>query len=153
GWEASQSDIRAISPAASASVSQSPPSPSPTRTFSSSTSRPAASTPIAGRSLPAGCSRKQRRGAALCWRPTIVVCPPIVVFGSEQDQGPESAPSPSRRNSLPPSRRWLAAFGVVALGASAWAALDPAHGGLAVLLAAVAVLAVGFAWLERGTSS
>jgi energy-coupling factor transport system substrate-specific component len=54
---------------------------------------------------------------------------------------------------LPPSRSWLVAFGVAALGASAWAALDPAHGGLAVLLAALAVLAVGFAWLERGTSS
>jgi energy-coupling factor transport system substrate-specific component len=54
---------------------------------------------------------------------------------------------------LPPSRHWLVAFGVAALAASAWAALDPAHGGLAVLLAALAVLAVGFAWLERGTSS
>lgn len=38
-----------------------------------------------------------------------------------------------------------------ALGLAAWAALDPARGGIAVLLAAVAVLAAGFAWLERGT--
>ena len=40
-----------------------------------------------------------------------------------------------------------------ALALSAWAALDPARGGLAVLLAAFAVLAAGFAWLERGTMS
>jgi energy-coupling factor transport system substrate-specific component len=40
-----------------------------------------------------------------------------------------------------------------ALALSAWAALDPARGGLAVLLAAFAVLAAGFAWLERGTIS
>ena len=41
----------------------------------------------------------------------------------------------------------------VALGLSAWAALDPARGGLAVLLAAFAVVAAGFAWLEGGTVS
>jgi energy-coupling factor transport system substrate-specific component len=40
-----------------------------------------------------------------------------------------------------------------ALALSAWAALDPARGGLAVLLAAFAVVATGFAWLERGTIS
>lgn len=40
-----------------------------------------------------------------------------------------------------------------ALALSAWAALDPARGGVAVLLAALAVLAGGFAWLERGTMS
>jgi energy-coupling factor transport system substrate-specific component len=57
---------------------------------------------------------------------------------------------------LPPS---LAAWRAVGFGAaaalalSAWAALDPARGGLAVLLAAFAVLATGFAWLERGTIS
>ena len=31
-----------------------------------------------------------------------------------------------------------------------WAALDPADGGLATLLAAFALVAGGFAWLERG---
>jgi energy-coupling factor transport system substrate-specific component len=36
---------------------------------------------------------------------------------------------------------------------AAWAALDPARGSLAVLLAAFAVLATGFAWLEGGTIS
>lgn len=41
----------------------------------------------------------------------------------------------------------------VALGLAAWAALDPARGGLAVLLAAFAVVAAGFAWLEGGTVS
>ena len=37
-----------------------------------------------------------------------------------------------------------------ALALAAWAALDPAHGGIATLLAAFAVLAAGFAWLEGG---
>ena len=49
--------------------------------------------------------------------------------------------------------KWLFAFAAVALGASLWAALDPSRGGIAVLLAAFAVLAAGFAWLEGGTSS
>ncbi len=40
-----------------------------------------------------------------------------------------------------------------ALALAAWAALDPARGGLAVLLAAFAILAAGFAWLEGGTIS
>jgi energy-coupling factor transport system substrate-specific component len=42
---------------------------------------------------------------------------------------------------------------MAALGASAWAALDSERAGLAVLLAAFAALAVGFAWLESGTAS
>jgi energy-coupling factor transport system substrate-specific component len=57
---------------------------------------------------------------------------------------------------LPSSVAAWRAVGVcaaVALALSAWAALDPARGGLAVLLAAFAVLAAGFAWLERGTIS
>jgi len=41
----------------------------------------------------------------------------------------------------------------VSLGASLWAAVDPARGGTAVLLAAFALLAGGFAWLESGTTS
>jgi energy-coupling factor transport system substrate-specific component len=40
-----------------------------------------------------------------------------------------------------------------ALGAAAWAALDPDRGGLAVLLAGVAVLVTGAAALESGTES
>ena len=40
-----------------------------------------------------------------------------------------------------------------ASAASLWAAVDPARGGLAVLLAALALLAGGFAWLEGGTTS
>jgi energy-coupling factor transport system substrate-specific component len=40
-----------------------------------------------------------------------------------------------------------------ALGAAAWAALDPDRGGLAVLLAGVAVLVAGAGWLEGGTQS
>jgi energy-coupling factor transport system substrate-specific component len=57
---------------------------------------------------------------------------------------------------LPSSVAAWRAVGVcaaAALALSAWAALDPARGGLAVLLAAFAVLAAGFAWLERGTIS
>ena len=44
-------------------------------------------------------------------------------------------------------------FPALALAFSLWAALDPARGGLAVLLAALAVLAGGFSWLEGGTTS
>ena len=39
------------------------------------------------------------------------------------------------------------------LGAAAWAGLDPKRGGLAVLLAAIAALVAGAAWLEGGTPS
>jgi len=49
--------------------------------------------------------------------------------------------------------RVVAACAAAALALSAWAALDPARGGLAVLLAAFAVVAAGFAWLEGGTIS
>lgn len=48
---------------------------------------------------------------------------------------------------------WMVAAGAAALGASLWAALDPAHGALAVLLAVAAVLVAGFGWLERGTET
>lgn len=47
----------------------------------------------------------------------------------------------------------ITAFAGLALVASLWAAVDPARGGLAVLLAAMALLAGGFAWLEGGTTS
>ena len=50
------------------------------------------------------------------------------------------------------SRVGLLAAGA-ALAAAAWAALDPDHGGLAVLLAGVAVLVAGAAALEGGTES
>ena len=40
-----------------------------------------------------------------------------------------------------------------ALAAAAWAALDPDRGGLAVLLAGVAVLVAGAGWLDGGTES
>ena len=49
--------------------------------------------------------------------------------------------------------RVVALCAATALALAAWAALDPARGGLAVLLAAFAVLAAGFAWLEGGTIS
>ena len=42
---------------------------------------------------------------------------------------------------------FFVALGVLGL---AWAAVDPANGGLATLLAAFALVAGGFAWLERG---
>ena len=42
---------------------------------------------------------------------------------------------------------------LAALGGAAWAALDPARGGIALLLAAIAVVAVGLAWLEGEPSS
>lgn len=49
--------------------------------------------------------------------------------------------------------RWVAAAAACALAASAWAALDPGRGGLAVLLAAVAALVAGFAWLESSPAT
>ena len=49
--------------------------------------------------------------------------------------------------------RVVAGCAAAALALAAWAALDPAHGALAVLLAAFAVVAAGFAWLEGGTIS
>jgi energy-coupling factor transport system substrate-specific component len=51
-----------------------------------------------------------------------------------------------------PSRAILL-LSAVALAAAAWAALDPARGRVAVLLAACSVVAAGFAWLEGGPTS
>jgi energy-coupling factor transport system substrate-specific component len=45
----------------------------------------------------------------------------------------------------------LAALG--ALAAAAWAALDPGRGGIALLLAAIAIVIAGVAWLEGGPGS
>jgi energy-coupling factor transport system substrate-specific component len=52
---------------------------------------------------------------------------------------------------LPP--RWVSVFSATALGCAAWAALDPARGSLAVLLAAIAVIVAGVAWLEASPTS
>ena len=49
--------------------------------------------------------------------------------------------------------RLIVAASFVAFAAAVWAALDPARGAIAVLLAVVATLAAGFAWLEGGTTS
>lgn len=50
------------------------------------------------------------------------------------------------------SRAFFASAGL-ALAAAAWSALDPERGGVAVLLAAFAVLAAGAAWLEDSPGS
>ena len=50
------------------------------------------------------------------------------------------------------SRAFFASAGL-ALSAAAWSALDPERGGIAVLLAAFAVLAAGAAWLEDSPGS
>jgi energy-coupling factor transport system substrate-specific component len=50
-------------------------------------------------------------------------------------------------------RKVIWALSLAALAASAWAALDPDRGALALLLAALAVLAAGVAWLEGGAAS
>lgn len=50
-------------------------------------------------------------------------------------------------------RRPVAVAAAVALAAALWAGLDPGHGAIAVLLAAVAVLGAGIAWLEGGAAS
>ena len=49
--------------------------------------------------------------------------------------------------------RWILLAAAAAFACSVWAALDPARGALAVLLAALALVAAGFAWLESGTPS
>jgi energy-coupling factor transport system substrate-specific component len=48
------------------------------------------------------------------------------------------------------SRAALVAFAALGIGGVLWAAVDPADGGLATLLAAFALVAGGFAWLEQG---
>lgn len=50
-------------------------------------------------------------------------------------------------------RRAAAIAAVAAAGAGAWTALDPARAGLSLLLAALSLLAAGFAWLESGPGS
>jgi energy-coupling factor transport system substrate-specific component len=47
----------------------------------------------------------------------------------------------------------IAVAALASLGAAAWAALDPDRGGIALLLAALAALAAGLAWLEGGPGS
>jgi energy-coupling factor transport system substrate-specific component len=57
---------------------------------------------------------------------------------------------------LPPRRRLWSAVSLAALGAlaaAAWAALDPDRGGIALLLAAIAIVVAGIAWLEGGPGS
>ena len=56
-----------------------------------------------------------------------------------------------RSRSAPLASRVAGLCAAAALALAAWAALDPARGGIATLLAALAVLAAGFAWLEGGT--
>ncbi len=48
------------------------------------------------------------------------------------------------------SRLALAAFVSLGIAGVVWAVFDPVHGGLATLLAAFALVAGGFAWLEQG---
>ncbi len=52
---------------------------------------------------------------------------------------------------MPRRVAWCASL--VALGAAAWAALDPGRGAVALLLAGFAVLVAGAAWLESGPGS
>jgi energy-coupling factor transport system substrate-specific component len=47
----------------------------------------------------------------------------------------------------------LAGLAAAALGAAAWAALDPSRGAFAVLLAGIAAVAAGAAWLEGSPAS
>jgi energy-coupling factor transport system substrate-specific component len=47
----------------------------------------------------------------------------------------------------------LLGVGAVAFAAAVWAAIDPSHDGLSLLLVAFALLAVGIVWLERGPDS
>jgi len=67
--------------------------------------------------------------------------------GKEKSAGPARVPWRLRG-----ARVALLATGA-ALGASAWAALDPERAGLALLLAAAAVVVAGASWLEGGPAS
>jgi len=51
------------------------------------------------------------------------------------------------------SRATLLAAGAIAFSAAVWAAADRSHDGLSLLLVALALLAAGIAWLERGPDS
>jgi energy-coupling factor transport system substrate-specific component len=51
------------------------------------------------------------------------------------------------------SRLALASFVALGVAGVLWAVADPAQGGLATLLAALALVAGGFAWLEQGRDS
>ena len=51
------------------------------------------------------------------------------------------------------SRTALLAAGTTAFAAAVWAALDPSHDGLSLLLVAFALIAVGVVWLERAPDS
>jgi len=51
------------------------------------------------------------------------------------------------------SRLALVAFVALGLAGVLWAVVDPAAGGLATLLAAFALVAGGFAWLEQGSDT
>jgi len=50
-------------------------------------------------------------------------------------------------------RKGLLIAGLVAFGSAVWAGLDRAHDGLSLLLVAIALVALGVAWLESGTDS
>src|SRR5688500_873470 len=138
---------RATSRVASASGSRSPRSPSPNRTCSSWTS------PLVGSTLSG-----KRRWATGSWptpRPERPCCSRLTTATSQPTAGSDfvfQEHKPSRR-SAPLASRVAALSAGIALALAAWAALDPARGGLATLLAAVAVLVAGFAWLEGGTVS
>jgi len=47
----------------------------------------------------------------------------------------------------------LIGAGTIAFAASVWAAIDRSNDGLSLLLVALALLAVGMAWLETGPDS
>src|SRR4051794_1164637 len=130
---------RAISRAGSASGSASLLCPSPSLISSCSTSRLGGSTPIGRRRSPPGCSARPSEAAAFSSQRTIRC--------SRRTDGCGSA-HPWRCRLR--SRAALVAFAALGIGGVLWAAVDPADGGLATLLAAFALVAGGFAWLEQG---
>ena len=63
---------------------------------------------------------------------------------------PASRAAARRRLHCAKSSLALVAFVALGIAGVLWALLDPANGGLATLLAAFALVAGGFAWLEQG---
>src|SRR6266545_4182872 len=133
--------IRATSRAASASGSLSPRCWLRSQISSSSTSRRAESIPPERRSSQLACALRPLREQR-SWSPTTSTSPRPPPIERSRSGG-----RPCLRNNV------LIGAGTMAFAASVWAAIDRSNDGLSLLLVALALLAVGMAWLETGPDS
>src|SRR6266508_1568524 len=133
--------IRATSRAASASGSLSPRCWLRSQISSSSTSRRAESIPPERRSSQLACALRPLREQR-SWSPTTSTSPRPPPIERSRSGG-----RPCLRNNV------LIGAGTIAFAASVWAAIDRSNDGLSLLFVALALLAVGMAWLETGPDS